>query len=144
MQYLLADYQNNEHARAIAYLMDCYAKDPMGGSLPLDKSIRDNIANGLKRYANAFSLLAFKGGKPAGLINAFENFCTFECRPLIHIHDLIVSPDYRGLGIAKKLLNEIEHLAHERDCCKITLEVLKSKASSHTLYNQQGFAAYQL
>ena len=144
MQYVVADYHNPDHEKAIIYLMDCYAKDPMGGNQPLSDEIKNNIVTGLKKYPNAFTLLAFKGGKPAGLANCFESFSTFKCKPLINIHDLIVSADYRSLGIGKRLLKEVDAIALERGCCKITLEVLKGNKPAQILYNQHGFAAYEL
>ncbi|NRB39587.1 MAG: GNAT family N-acetyltransferase [Pseudomonadales bacterium] len=144
MQFVFADYDKLEHENAILYLMDCYAKDPMGGNQALDKNIKKQLVAGLKRYATAFSILAFKAGKPAGLVNCFESFSTFKCKPLINIHDLIVSPDYRSLGIAKQLLKEVDKIALARGCCKITLEVLKGNKKAQLLYNQHGFAAYEL
>lgn len=144
MQIIQANYQDPTHKSAIEYLMDCYAKDPMGGSQSLDEKIKHQIVPGLANYANAFSVLIFKGGKPAGLTNCFENFSTFQCKPLINIHDVIVSPDYRHLGIGKRLLKEVEKIAYDRGCCKITLEVLKGNKTARSLYNQHGFVAYEL
>lgn len=144
MQFVIADYNQPEHEKAIVYLMDCYAKDPMGGNQALPEELKTQIVPGLRQYPNAFTLLAFKGGKPAGLANCFESFSTFQCKPLINIHDLIVSMDYRSLGIAKRLLKEVDNIAIKRGCCKITLEVLKGNKPAQILYNQHGFAAYEL
>lgn len=144
MQIIQANYQDPHHIAAIEYLMDCYARDPMGGEQALDDNLKKQIVPGLEKYANAFSILIYKGGKPAGLTNCFENFSTFKCKPLINMHDVIVSPDYRHLGIGKRLLEEVEKIALKRGCCKITLEVLKGNKTAQVLYNQHGFAAYVL
>ncbi len=48
---------------------------------------------------------------PAGLILAFEGFSSFQCRPLLNLHDVIVSKAFRGQGLSKKLLLAAEELA---------------------------------
>ncbi|MBA1330674.1 GNAT family acetyltransferase, partial [Candidatus Endoriftia persephone str. Guaymas] len=71
------------------------------------------------------SLLAFIDDEPIGLINAFEGFSTFQCRPLLNIHDIIVIPRFRQQGAARQMLQRLEQIAIERGCCKLTLEVLE-------------------
>jgi ribosomal protein S18 acetylase RimI-like enzyme len=63
---------------------------------------------------------------------------------LINIHDVVVSPEFRGLGIAKKILSRIEDEAEKRGCCKLTLEVLEGNKSGRGLYKKHGFKPYDM
>jgi len=91
-----------------------------------------------------FSVLAFDGATPVGLVNAIEGFSTFACRPLVNVHDVVVASSHRGRGIAARMFAEVEAIARERGACKLTLEVLDGNASARTLYQRLGFTAYQL
>lgn len=95
----------------------------------------------LAKRPHAFSVLAFVNGEPAGLVNCFEGFSTFACRPLVNIHDVAVMPDFRGLGLSQKMLQKVEDIARQRGCCKITLEVLEGNAVAQGSYAKFGFAA---
>jgi len=58
----------------------------------------------------AFSVLAFAGGDettPVGLVNCFEGFSTFACRPLVNVHDVAVLGSYRGRCIAQFLQKKL-------------------------------------
>jgi len=88
--------------------------------------------------------LAFVDQKPAGLAICFEGFSTFACKPLINIHDFAVAPEFRGRGLAKRILNRIEELARQLDCCKITLEVLEGNKTAQAIYSACGFSHYEL
>ena len=79
-----------------------------------------------------------------GLINCFEGFSTFAARPLLNIHDLVVLAEQRGGGIGQQLLSAAEAAARERDCCKLTLEVLGNNHAALQSYARFGFRAYQL
>ena len=137
-------YDNPAHAAALIGLLDAYARDPAGGGEPLDEFARDNLIAELAARPFVFSVLAFDGDTPVGLVNAIEGFSTFACRPLVNVHDVVVAAGHRGRGIAAKLFSEVEAIARERGACKLTLEVLDGNAPARALYRRLGFAAYQL
>lgn len=139
-----ADYHNPEDAQTIVNLLDTYACDPMGGGEPLSQFVKDNLIVELAKRSFAVSLIAFADTKPVGLLNAFEGFSTFKAKPLINIHDIIVLSEYRGMQIGQKLLQAIEAIAREKNCCKITLEVLEGNKSAQGAYRKAGFAGYAL
>ncbi len=144
LSIIIADYSNEQHARDIATLLNEYALDPMGGGTALHKDVKTMLASALAEVPQAFSVLCYVDGRPAGLANCFQGFSTFKCRPLINIHDLVVRSEYRGQGISQRLLEKIEEEARQRDCCKITLEVLEGNEVAQNAYLKSGFAAYQL
>lgn len=139
-----ADYSNSEDARAIGDLLNDYASHPMGGGAPLPGHVRQNVATELSKLPYAFTLLSHVDGEAAGLVNCFELFSTFSCKPLLNIHDIVVAERHRGKGISQKMLAAVEAIAREKGCCKITLEVLQGNAVAKHAYRKFGFDGYEL
>ncbi|QLG93009.1 GNAT family N-acetyltransferase [Pseudomonas yamanorum] len=136
---LQASYSNPVHAEALGLLLNHYAQDAMGGGheLPADRLLQ--LPDELAKRPHAFSVLAFVNGEPAGLINCFEGFSTFACRPLVNVHDVVVMDKFRGLGLSQKMLQKVEEIARQRGCCKITLEVLEGNDVAQASYRKFGF-----
>ena len=141
---LQASYSNPTHAEAIGVVLDHYAQDPMGAGTPLPADVLQQLPAELAKRPHAFSVLAFVNGEPAGLVNCFEGFSTFACRPLVNVHDVAVVGKFRGLGLSQKMLLKVEEIARERDCCKITLEVLEGNPVAQGSYRKFGFSEGQL
>jgi len=144
IEVIQADYSNKNHQNEIPVLLDCYAADPMGGGKPLDEEVKNNLVKELAKLPHAFSVIAYVNGQPAGLINCFEAFSTFSCKPLINIHDVVVLDAYRGNGISQKMLDKVEEIARLRGCCKMTLEVLSNNEAAKSAYRKFGFSGYEL
>ena len=136
---LQASYTNAVHADAIGLLLNSYAEDPMGGGHSLPADLLQQLPAELAKRPHAFSVLAFVGGEPAGLVNCFEGFSTFACRPLVNVHDVMVKEQFRGLGLSQKMLQKVEEIARQRGCCKITLEVLEGNTLAQAAYRKFGF-----
>ena len=139
-----ADYTNALHAAALVSLLDDYARDISGGGEPLGEFTKANLVSALAARPQAFSVLAFDGTQPVGLINCIEGFSTFACKPLVNVHDVVVIASQRGKRLGEKMLALVEHIASQRGACKLTLEVLQGNTSAIKLYQRIGFAAYQL
>ncbi len=143
-QIVRADYRNAAHARAIIELLDEYASGPSGGGEPLADAVKAELIPALQRAPSALSLLAFAADEPIGLLNTFETLSTFRAKPLINIHDIAVTANWRRRGVGRALIKEIENVARERGCCKLTLEVLENNIDAQALYRELGFEGYQL
>ena len=144
IEVVRARYADPAHAAALIDLLDHYARDPAGGGAPLGDFARANLVGELAARPFVFSVLAFDGDDPVGLVNAIEGFSTFACHPLVNVHDVVVRASHRGRGIAARMFAEVETIARERGACKLTLEVLQGNAAARALYERLGFAAYQL
>ncbi|WP_390614894.1 GNAT family N-acetyltransferase [Maricurvus nonylphenolicus] len=140
----LADYSCLQDAQALRQLMQEYANDPMGGGKPLADEVVEELPDKLQAFPGAYSVIAWDGDTPIGLINSFTGFSTFKAKPLVNIHDVIVAPTYRRRGLALEMLRVVEQEAIERGCCKLTLEVLTGNQGAQAVYQQFGFAGYEL
>lgn len=141
---LRADYADPRHAAAVVLLLDAYARDPAGGGDGLSEFARTHLVSSLAARPQAYSVLAFDGEQPVGLVNCIEGFSTFACRPLVNVHDVVVLASHRGRGIAEQMLAAAESIARERGAVKLTLEVLSGNQPAMRLYERIGFAGYQL
>ncbi|WP_114416286.1 GNAT family N-acetyltransferase [Marinospirillum perlucidum] len=144
MQLIEADLNLSHHVRALVALMDEYACHPMGQGKPLSDEVKACLPEALKARSDNFHVLAFDGERPVGLVNCFEGFSTFACKPLVNIHDVIITADYRGQGLTRLLFDKVEEIARQRGCCKITLEVLEGNQVAQQAYRAQGFSGYEL
>jgi ribosomal protein S18 acetylase RimI-like enzyme len=138
------DYHNPQQATDLVNLLDSYARDPMGGGEPLAQVVKDNLAAELAKRPFGLSLIAYVDDQPAGLLNAFEGFSSFACKPLLNVHDIVVRQEFRGLQLSQMLLGALEKIARARGCCKITLEVLEGNPIAQNAYRKAGFAGYEL
>jgi ribosomal protein S18 acetylase RimI-like enzyme len=110
----------------------------------LSEHARSNLVRELALRPQAFSVLAFYGEQPVGLVNCIEGFSTFACRPLVNVHDVVVLASHRGQRVGERMLAEVERMARDRGACKLTLEVLSGNTPAWRLYQRIGFAGYQL
>jgi ribosomal protein S18 acetylase RimI-like enzyme len=134
-----ANLQNRQHQDAIVFLVDAYARDPMGNGEGLPAEVRGRLVAGLQRHPTAMIYLAFEADEPVGIAVCFVGFSTFAAQPLLNIHDLAVVPAHRGRGVGRLLLERVEARARGLGCCKLTLEVRADNHRAQRLYTQVGF-----
>lgn len=138
------NYNDSQQGEELVTLLNGYAQDPMGGGEALSESTQTNLVKTLQTIPHAFSFIAYVDGQPAGLINCFEAFSTFKCKPIVNIHDVSVKSEYRGKKISHKLLEAVQQEATKRGACKLTLEVLEGNDVARKSYERFGFAGYEL
>ena len=100
----LANYEDPVHAKAVVDLLDGYARDPYGNSGPLPDDVYVSLCPTLAKTPGAFSVVATVDGVAAGLINCFQGFSTFKCKPLINVHDVFVHPEHRRAGLVQAMM----------------------------------------
>lgn len=91
---------------------------------------------GSKAYAEVF--IAEHDGAPAGFALFFHNYSTFLTKPGIYLEDLFVKPEFRSLGIGRRLLARLAALAVERGCGRLEWSVLKWNAPAIGFYEKLG------
>lgn len=136
---LRADYTDPRQRSAIPFLLNAYAKGLLGFQKEIDGHVLTALVPGLERMQNAVVLLARIDDAYVGMAICFLGFSTFHAKPLINIHDFMVLKEFRGQGVGRALLKEIESIARDLDCCKITLEVQENNTTARRLYRRNGF-----
>ncbi|MGK0366618.1 MAG: ribosomal protein S18 acetylase RimI-like enzyme [Saprospiraceae bacterium] len=144
LELIRADYQNEQQSKDLLMLLNSYAIDPMGGGEELSDYVKSNLIQSMASRQDIFTILCYVNNEPAGLINCIEGFSTFSAKPLMNIHDVTVKPKFRGLGLSEKMFSEVEKLAQEKGCCKLTLEVLEGNEIAKNAYTKFGYSGYEL
>ncbi|SYX82992.1 GNAT family N-acetyltransferase [Paenibacillus alvei] len=62
-----------------------------------------------------------------------------DCKPFMVIENVIVSPVVRRQGVGKKLMQEIENMARQRDCYYIIFVSGEQRKEAHQFYERLGF-----
>jgi GNAT superfamily N-acetyltransferase len=86
----------------------------------------------------AEALIAEVDGQPAGFALFFHNFSTFLGKPGLYLEDLFVRPEYRGLGLGKRLMVRLAKIALERDCGRFEWWVLDWNTPAIDFYRRLG------
>jgi GNAT superfamily N-acetyltransferase len=83
-------------------------------------------------------LMAEYDGQPAGIALYFFNYSTWVGRPGIFLEDLFVSPQFRGRGIGKSLLQQLASIAVQNGCKRLQWEVLDWNTPAIDFYRAMG------
>ncbi len=82
--------------------------------------------------------LALVGDLPAGFALWFRSYSTFLARPGIYLEDLFVFPDFRSLGIGKRLLSSLARTAVKRGYGRLEWAVLDWNVDAIGFYESLG------
>jgi len=85
-----------------------------------------------------YCLLAEHDGKPAGFAIYLYSYSTFEGRPSLHVEDLFVVPQLRGLGVGKALLARAAAIAVSVGSQRMQWEVLDWNTTAIEFYELLG------
>jgi len=83
-------------------------------------------------------LLAEHDGKPAGFAIYQYNYSTFDGQMALHIEDLYVMPEMRGLGIGRELLAYAAAIAVKNGSQRLQWEVLDWNLPAIEFYGSLG------
>jgi ribosomal protein S18 acetylase RimI-like enzyme len=95
--------------------------------------------DGLANHPSAFVLFLIVEDEIVGLATCFKLFSTFNVKPYLNIHDFFIHHNYRGKGLAKRLMAELISISTEEKYCKLTLEVREDNDVAQKLYKSFGF-----
>jgi ribosomal protein S18 acetylase RimI-like enzyme len=139
VEFEFCDFGNEYHCTMVAEMINLYMADPMGGGTALTKLQQLRLVDGLASHPSSFVLFATIEETVVGMATCFINFSTFNIKPYLNIHDLIVMKELRGIGVGTALLNRCIAIAKERNYCKITLEVRDDNEKAQSVYRKLGF-----
>jgi ribosomal protein S18 acetylase RimI-like enzyme len=143
IQIALADFENATDRAAFLEMLDQYSRDPFGSGKPLPNEISEVLPDRWANHPGAFSLIVWQNEKPIAMANCLTSFSTFNARPRINIHDLVVSSHCRGLGLGRRLIEAVCDEARRREACQVTLEVRADNEHARKLYERSGFVGIE-
>lgn len=114
----LAEYERLRH--------ECVATEAL---------LRDTLF-GPRPYAEV--IIADVQEAAAGFALYFHNYSTFLSRPGIYLEDLYVRPEFRGMGIGKRLLQQLAAIAVARQCGRLEWSVLDWNVDAIGFYKKLG------
>ena len=77
-------------------------------------------------------------GTAVGFAVYFFNFSTWQGRQGLYLEDLYVSPEHRGLGAGKALLQHLARIAVDNDCGRFEWSVLDWNTPAIDFYDSLG------
>lgn len=138
-----ADLSQPDHSSGLVRILDEYARLPHIAGRGLPDDVHSNLITRLAATSGKQILLAVDGENVVGVAVCFEGFSTFAGQPLLNIHDLAVTSEYRGQGVGTLLLDAVAARARELGCCRVTLEVDSDNPGAKKLYERAGFVMTQ-
>jgi ribosomal protein S18 acetylase RimI-like enzyme len=69
----------------------------------------------------------------------YPSFSSVRACPVAVLHDLFVVNEWRGLGAARLLMDQVEQLARQSGAALVTLETATTNAVAQALYASRGY-----
>ncbi len=85
-------------------------------------------------------LLACDGNRIVGLASVYADILSIRYGPRCWLQDLIVTPDSRGRGAGKALLDAATDWARDRGCTHLELASGAGRLDAHRFYLREGMA----
>lgn len=140
LSIIQVNLKNPDHCGQVIKLLNDYMLDPMGNNAPMDEDLAPKIIAGLKTYPGYLGFFVLANEQYAGLANCNHNFSTFKAKPLLNIHDFIISPEFRTIGAGHFLMRGIINYAFRNGFCRVNLEVREDNHAAKSLYQKMGFS----
>ena len=86
----------------------------------------------------AHALICSADDQPAGFAVYFFNFSTWLGRRGLYLEDLYISPQHRGKGAGKALLNQLARIALLQNCGRFEWSVLDWNEPARRFYHHLG------
>jgi GNAT superfamily N-acetyltransferase len=110
-----------------------YEREPHSVKITEEQLLRDGF--GENPYYEC--VIAESNGAAAGFALYFPIYSTWQ-GPSLHLEDLFVRPEFRGLGIGKALLNHVAATALKRGCTRLQWDVLEWNQPAIDFYHSIG------
>jgi GNAT superfamily N-acetyltransferase len=111
-----------------------YEREPKGVVATEADLLRDGFGPNPKYRC----VIAEWDSRPAGFAFFFYNYSTWRGRPGLYLEDLFVSPEHRGKGIGKALMQHIAQIALRENCYGIRWMVLEWNEPALKFYEALG------
>lgn len=104
----------------------------------VEASEEDILRDGFGEEPLFHCLIGELDGRPVSFALYFFKWSTWRGRGTLHLEDLFVVPDARGLGLGYTLLQRLAEIAIEHECRRFEWEVLDWNNLARDFYHQIG------
>lgn len=126
-------------AEAVAELLVSF-RDHMGRDWPSSNAFLASVERLMERGEAEFLLgAAQEGNPPAAVAQLRYRFGVWFAAPDCTLEDLYVSPQARGAGLGRAMVQAVIDRAVERGCRRVELDVDEDNLAARALYAQAGF-----
>jgi GNAT superfamily N-acetyltransferase len=98
----------------------------------------DYLRDGFGASPKFFVLLAEHAGKTCGFAFYFFAYSTWQGHPVLALEDLFVTPDQRGNGVGRALMQRLARIALDANCTRFEWRVLDWNAPAKAFYEKLG------
>ena len=116
------------------YNFICILEDTKFNYSQFEKIFRENIIN-----SNYFYYVAVNDDKIIGFISCHTQYLLHHCSKVAEIQELFVNETYRGKGIGRLLINQLEKELKKSDCLLIEVTAQNKRLQTHLIYENIGF-----
>lgn len=92
------------------------------------------------------ALVAEREGALVGLVHYLYHRSTTRLSDICYLQDLFTAPDYRGLGIGRRLIHAVYDAARAAGCSRVYWQTQATNQAGRTLYDKvaehHGFIVY--
>lgn len=103
--------------------------------LATEQTIKHSI---FSEKSHVSALICEYEGVPIGIAIYFYNYSTWLAKPGLYLEDLYISPEYRGQGAGKKLLQNLANIAIDNGCGRFEWSCLDWNQTSRDFYQAVG------
>jgi GNAT superfamily N-acetyltransferase len=119
---------------ALIHELATYERDPDA----VKATETDILRDGFGPSPRFFTLIAEVETHIAGMALYFHNWSTWRGQTGIHLEDLFVRPNFRGMGIGKALIQAVARVAVENNFGRFQWEVLEWNKPAIDFYQSLG------
>lgn len=92
------------------------------------------------------ALVAEREGRVVGLVHYLYHRSTTRLRDICYLQDLFTAPEFRGLGIGRRLIQGVYEAARAAGCARVYWQTQTTNVAGRALYDQvarhEGFIVY--
>ncbi len=121
----------------LAPLFDAYRQfyDKKSDIKAAEKFLEARIVNDESVIYLAFN----EDEKAVGFVQLYPSFSSTRMKRFWILNDLFVSPDFRGQGFSRELIESAKDLCRQTDACAMLLETSVTNDIGNSLYPSAGF-----
>jgi len=102
---------------------------------------RNFLTDRLQAQESVIFVAQMKNDALAGFVQLYPTFSSVSASRAWILNDLYVHKAYRKLGVASRLIEQVQAFARGTECAWITLQTAKDNIKAQALYRKKGFVA---